>query len=455
MNIFEQLRDWFLQPLMGQAYMDRRDDIKNRRDYRRGKQKPPLKSADDNVIINFVGLIVDRGVSMLFGKDITFDLPGDTDTAEQKYIDSVWDANRKSKLLKSTAEYGAESGTCYLKILPDTLITKDGESVPRLVALDPASVSMETETNDCDMVIKYTIAYATIDKVTDKETVYKQVIEQEKIEDTKNGLIFIEWVICNYHADSSGDWILDDKSPWQYDFPPIIHWQNMPENGSPYGKPDVTDDIINLQDRFNFVVSNTAKIIKYHAHPKTWGRKFGKVNKVAWGVDEMVLSDNDAAHLENLEMQSDLGSSLNFIRFLRQAMFDIARSVDIDSLSDKLGALTNFALKVLYQDAISKLDDKRGSYGEALVEINHRLLELKGMGNTDGGEIFWPQVLPINELEQANALQADMNLGVVSKQTAAIERGRNWEVEQKRIEEDKLDTDNVGAALLRAFGQGK
>jgi len=203
------------------------------------------------------------------------------------------------------------------------------------------------------------------------------------------------------------------------------------------------------------VVSNTAKIIKYHAHPKTWGRKFGKANGVSWGVDEMVISDNESAMLQNLEMQSDLGSSLNFIKFLRQGLFDIARSVDIDSLADKIGALTNFALRVLYQDALSKLDDKRGLYSEALIEINHRLLELANMANTDGGDVIWPDVLPANEVEQITALKTDLEMGLASKQTASHMRGYDWEEEEERLADEAQAGDNVGAALLRAFGQGR
>ena len=451
-NVFEKLREWLLQPLMGDNFIKRRADITQKRAYRRGDQKPPLKSGEDNVIVNFVGLIIDRAVSMLFGKEIRFDLPGESDSNEQDYIDRVWATNRKQYLLKELALYGAEAGTCYVKLLPDGAFDKDGNAVPRLIALDPVMVTMETDQHDHSLVTKYTIAYTVVDKVTQREVVYKQEIEQGLFQE---GDVLTGWTIRDYHATEAGRWILDDEKRWEYDFAPIVHWQNQIETGSAYGRPDITDDIIDLQDKLNFIISNTAKIIKYHAHPKTWGRKFGKANGVAWGVDEMVISDNEAAMLQNLEMQSDLGSSLNFIKFIRQALFDIARSVDIDSLADKLGALTNFALRVLYQDAISKIEDKRGLYGEGLVEINHRLLELTGAGDTDGGEVLWPDVLPANEVEQITALKSDLEMGLASKQTASHLRGYDWEQEEQRLADESQAGDNVGAALLRAFGQGR
>jgi len=444
-NIFEQLRDWFLQPLLGNEVMARRESISLRRAYRNGVQKEPLKTAEDNVIINFCGLIVDRSVSMLFGKPIRFDLPGESDSPQQIYIDNIWDANRKQFLLKQMGLFGSEAGTCYVKLLPDGAFDKSGKQVTRLVTVDPAWVQMDTLPEDSDMVNRYTIAYNVIDPATEKDIIKKQVIELNEND---------QWDVIDYHADSASRWILDDKKVWEWPFAPIVHGQNLIETGSPYGKPDINNDLIALQDKFNFVVSNTAKIIKYHAHPKTWGRKFGKSGEAKWGVDDMLLSDNESAMLQNLEMQSDLESSLNFIKFLRQAMFDIARTVDIDSLDDKLGALTNFALRVLYQDAMSKLEDKRGLYGEMLVEINHRLLALAGL-DSDGGTVVWPDVLPIDEVGQVSALKADMEMGLVSKQTAAHERGYEWEDEEQRLAQESMTGDNVGAALLRAFGQGK
>jgi hypothetical protein len=48
-----------------------------------------------------------------------------------------------------------------------------------------------------------------------------------------------------------------------------------------------------------------------------------------------------------------------------------------------------------------------------------------------------------------------MDLGLVSKQTASNKRGYEWEDEEQRLADEKVSGDNVGAALLRAFGQGK
>jgi len=445
MGLFDNFRNWLLEPLLGRETVERIADVERRREYRKGEHKKPIKTADDVVVVNFIGLIVDRTVANLFGKEPKFDLPGESEDAVQVYIDDVWRANDKMKLLKTLALYGAESGTVYIKMLPDGAVDKQGNIVPRLVALDPTTVKMDTLPEDADTVIRYTIAYGIKDPVTGKDKFVKQVIEAQ------DG----NWVIRDYISDSANKWSLTNEQVWEWDFAPILHAQNLPEPGSPYGRADITDDLIELQDRINFVSSNTAKIIKYHAHPKTWGRgNLSNSSKVQWGVDEMVMYADPNATIQNLEMQSDLGSSLNFMRYLRQALFDISRSVDLDSMADKLGSLTNFGLRVLYQDAMSKIEEKRGLYGSLLVEVNRRLLMLAELGD-DGGEVIWADVLPVNEIERATAIRTDLELGLVSKQTASSKRGYVWEDEEERIADEATQADNIGAALLTAFGQGR
>ena len=446
MGLLNNFRNWLLEPLLGSDWAKRSEALNVAREYRRGKHKPPIKTPDDAIVINFIGLLTDRSIANLFGKEPIFDLPGESDSAEQVYIDGVWAANRKMNLLKQAAMYGAESGTCYIKILPNGAIDKTGAVVPRLVALDPSWVTMDTLPEDVDTVIRYTIAYTITDPITKKEKAIKQVIEHDA--DSSY------WSVVDYVSTGSR-WDKVDESMWEFDFAPIISWQNLPEPGSPYGRPDITEDLIDLQNKINFVSSNTAKTIKYHAHPKTWARGFLKQEKVSWGADEMLISDDPNALVQNLEMQSDLGSSMDFIRYLRQALFDVSRAVDIDSMADKLGSLTNFGLRVLYQDALGKLEEKRGLYGEAIIEINHRLLVLSGAANTDGGEIDWPDVMPENENEVSQAIRNDLELGLVSKQTASGRRGYTWADEEQRIADERLATDNIGAALLRQFGQGE
>jgi hypothetical protein len=211
--------------------------------------------------------------------------------------------------------------------------------------------------------------------------------------------------------------------------------------------------LIELQDRVNFVSSNISKIIRYHAHPKTWGRGAGVGNRMSWGADEMVMINGPDAVLQNLEMQSDLASSREFRDELKAALMEISRTVDLSSMKDNVGALTNFGLRVLYNDALDKCSTKRDIFGDALIELVHRLLVLDNRPG-ESGEVVWPDPLPVNETEEVQAYGFDLDNGLVSKQTISTRRGYDFEAESELIDEEKQANDNIGSMLLRAFDRG-
>jgi hypothetical protein len=95
-------------------------------------------------------------------------------------------------------------------------------------------------------------------------------------------------------------------------------------------------------------------------------------------------------------------------------------------VTDKVGALTNFGLRVLYSDALSKNATRRQLYGDALTELNRRLLILADFTNA-GSSTEWGSDLPQDEREDAQLIRDDLFAELVSHQTAAELRGYQWE----------------------------
>lgn len=448
--------EWLQNKVQGLVWGGMEDEarekvIETRRKYRKGEQRRQLEvknGADDNVTVNFIGLVVNRAVTMLFGKGVTFDLPGEGDTPQSKYIKATWDANKQEILLHKIALLGAEDGTCYVKLDPGGIVGRDGETYTRLVPQDPKMVTIKTKPDDIEYVTMYTIRWTGIRE--GKETQFKQEIRR------KEGSDLWEWQDF-YQPKGSAKWEpVNEPQTWEYDFAPMHHWQNMPDPLSPYGEPDVTNDVINLQDKLNFNASNMSKIIRYYAHPKTIISGVAK-SDIADEPGKAIFLPTAEAKAYNLEMNSDLASSFNYLQFMRQALFSITQSVDISSFADKIGALTNFGLRVLYMDALSRLQTKQELYGDALIEINRRLSVIGKVG-TDGGEVVWPDVLPVDEVSQISALEGDQRMGVVSKQTIATERGYKWDEEKERIDKDKQEDEqnngNIGQFFLNKFTKG-
>lgn len=456
MAIMDSVRTWLQGWLIGDDYFNtgKRERLAKQQEhyfYYTGRQrlqiKPKPGQADDNMIHNYAMLIVNRSLSMLLGGGVSFDLDGET---EQEYIDTVWAVNKSDILLHRAGQYAAIFDTGYLKIIPDG-INYRGATYPRLIALDSRWMTIYTDPEDMDRVRAYEMQYK-VEDLEGNEVARKEVTARNYIEGD-SGDVAETWTITTYKNDKStgGKWVQIGQVLWPYPFAPIVHWANLPQPGSVNGSSDL-DDIIGIQDKINFVSSNISKIIRYHAHPKTWGRGINLGNKISWGGDEMITVTGDGS-IQNLEMQSDLASSQAYLMQLRQSLFDISRTVDITSMSDKLGSLTNFGLRVLYTDSLAKLHTKQALMGEALEQVNQRMLFLAGM-NDDPGVVVWPDNMPRDMLSDLQTDTAELATGTVSKETIATENGRDWELEQERMGNEEAATSNIGAQLIAQFNQG-
>ena len=424
--------------------------IATARDYRQGAQKRQLivkpNQFDDNIVLNFAGLIANRVTSQVIGGGVKLDFEGDGEPTEnEKWITACLDANKQEILFHRAVLAATEAGTGYFDLSGGSVFDSNGVEYPRITLLDPAFVTMESLPEDFEMVIKYTVQY----KFTDFDG--KERARKREVIKNVDGA---GWEIVDSIASDAwgARWEVVDRTPWKFDFAPIIHWQNLPTIDSTYGEPDINDDLIRLQDRVNFVASNLSKIIRIYAHPKMYAVN-ATFEKLDIGPDQIIKLAGDNADLRQLEQLGDLAGSMEYLRVLRQAMFDRARVVDIDSMQDKLGALTNFGLKVLYQDNLNLVATKRELFGDALEELIIRLQEISGK-TAIPAVCVWPDFLPENDAEVSAAYAGDLNMGIVSKETISGLRGYDWEQEQERIANDAAQTDNVGAAILRNFENG-
>lgn len=448
--------------------------------YYSGDHRPQLKTKvgqqDDNIVQNFVGLAVDRSVSRLYRGGVQFVLP-DGATTQKEYLDKVWDLNKKEIILYQVGLHGAVYGTAFFKICPDELVDPMTNKIyPRLIAIDPEIIRVECAPQDMNDIERYIIEYKLIrknDAGRPEEVAFREITrqaadnEQYDTPDGPESLASETWVIEEWEqsAQFGNQWTLVSSTPWPYEFPPIIHWKNLPSLKSCYGSGDI-DDAINVQDKSNFVVSNTGKIIKFHAHPETIGTGFSadSIKKLDGAVGAFHIISTPEAKVFNLEMQSDLASSRAFALDLRQSIFDISREVDLTSISDKLGALTNFGLHVLYTDALDKNDTKRQLYGDALKELNRRLLVLAGNDGiqSDPGKIAWGDALITNPLEEMQVDQLALDMRIVDRETVSerykARYGKSWDDIQKALAQegrgDNANNANIGATILRNFNQG-
>jgi len=407
--------------------------------YYLGQHTKPLKvkpdDSDDNVIINLVRKTVNQSLSMLIGKMPTFTVENE---AAQIVLDDIMKASDVHAYVYDLVIQGALCGHVFTKM---AYLSMDSKLwITKLVSLKPEIVTAYWQPDDMDKINAYKIEWTKGDD-THREDIVRM--------DEKS------WMIVQYAKSRSSNWQhVGDDVVWKFPFPPVVDWKNLPSIDNYYGEPDITN--LGINDQINFAASNINRILKFHAHPRTIGVGIEKGGIEDTTVDGLWTIANPDAKISNLEMQSDLSSSMSFLDSLQNAFNAEHRTVDMASMKDKIGQLTNFGLKVMFKEALDKANDKRLLYGAGLTTLLQNVLAVHGYDEEVA--INWGAELPFNDREEIEGLEKELALGIVSKNTAAEDRGRDWEYEQERMKEEKASEQlGLGAVLagaMREFDRG-
>jgi len=401
--------------------------------------------ADDNVVINLARIIIDKGAAFLFGKEVEWELQEGERTPEEEYLDNVWQRNRKMTFLGKLGTSGGIYGHEFLKIVPDGI-----ERLPRLVNLEPENVTVFWDGDDIDSVWRYRIEY------TAQGRDGRAITRRQDIERADNGA---NWTITNWIARGGERYIPDPAQPtvpWPYPFAPVVDAQNLPLPGAYYGMSDLDDG--DLQDAINYNASKIQRILRYHAHPKTIAKGMGSAD-IKINEDDVVILPGQDPNMWNLEMQSDLGAALTFLDKLTRWELAQAGIPDLDPVKVNVGALSGFALSILYGDLLEKTELKRRTYGDLIIETNRRLCVIGGFGDDNICELHWQSPLPNDTASEQLRDQFELDQELASKETVQIRRGLDPEVENERMDAESRARDvaegNVGAMLLREWETGR
>lgn len=438
---------------------------------------------DPNIIINFCRKVVDNSVAWMFGDVerglmLKMELIGQNQTSKTQkpksqnaegqigeaaggeeeseaelWLSQAWEANGGPQFFQKMGKRTGITGHGFVKVVPPDDDENDLAPYPMLVLLKPEMVSILPNPNNTDAVAAYLVEWDEKRTLTSKgkavTVTVRQFIARLGPEETP-------WVVGTLSSTGKGRsrWAFDaEPEVWPYGWCPIVEWQNLPNDNNMYGLSDL-EDLPELNKAINMIATNINRILFIHGHPRTVGIGFnaGEVQDTA--IDAFWTIDNKDAKVQTLEMQSDLKSSFAFMQFLAQSLFDIARDLDLGSLRDRIGQVTDFGLRVLANTALAKLGEKRTTYGKAINRINAIMLEL-GEFPAQETKLHWKDPLPENAGEEADRLVKEIGVKIVSRRTAIEERGRDAEVEEERMQEEAAAERNVGGEILRAFEEGK
>lgn len=411
-----------------------------------GQMEPTLRvkpgDPDDNVILNFARLIVDKGAGLLVGDGIQFLCDTEDEEAvgatgagspQQEYLDAVWRANHRDTLLHSLAVNGGVCGHAWVK-----LIEQVGKP-PRIVNLDPQNVRACWDPGDYQTVQRYEIAWHGVDQVTGKVVAYRQTI-------TRDGA---GWLLTDEQAQGDGRWVTTAETPWRYSWAPILGCQNMPAPNEYYGASDIETDVLGVNRAINAVMTNIALILRHHAHPKTYATGWTPGPQVKLGVDTLLTLPMGAT-IQNVEMQSDLGSSLQMYERLKSILHEIARIPEVATGKlEGIGGLSGIALKVLYTPMVEKTIVKQRTYGDMFADLNAHLLEMGGHAPVEV-VTHWPEIVPQDPYQEAQTAVLKADVGF-SRNTLIEEMGGDPAQEAANRESE---AQTIGQQVARQFVQG-
>lgn len=387
---------------------------------------------NDNVKINYSRLIVDAGVANLFGSKLGVVAPADAGDDVQTEIDQIIRDNGGGLLWQRMGVSGAIGGTAYYR-----LQVRDDESI-RVIIVDPSTVEIEWDEQDHESVTGYVVTFvpnAGLESIARRHLIQKQDDET--------------WLITEQEAFDEG-WRTIDEEVWPWPFAPMGHAQNIPSPHETYGISDLEPDVLDLCDGINRVVSNINRIVRLYAHPRTWGKMIGDALNMDANPGAVIRLEHPEAELRNLEMSSDLGSSIDLYRRLVAALHETTRIPEVATGKlDSAGQLSSLALRILYAPLIQKTESKRRTYGQAIEQMFMRALALRGYDDILV-ELIWPELLPSDPEAMRRTALIDAQLGV---STATILEGLGYDPEVEF--DNKREEGQQGQSLFNAGGFGQ
>jgi hypothetical protein len=389
---------------------------------------------DPNVRVNYARVLVDKSVAMLFGKEVSFDVVQDEQNgdstilrAAQAHLNETWRLNKKMQLLQKAAMNGCVGGDVFLQLV-------DAKPFPRIVNLDPALVDVETSATDCEDVLAYRLSWDGID-AHGRPVRWQRYWQRLKA----------SWQETLWYSVDGENWQLaEEPNPWQWDFAPIVHWQNLPIPNSYFGMADLSEDVLHLIGRLNLVLSNWMKSVLHHAHPKQWGSGF-EADELRTAPDETTVLPSKDARLELLEMKGSVQPMDQLYVRLRDALNEIARLPEIATgKMENIGVLSGLAMNILYQPLLELTSERRVLAGPELEELSQNILTMAGYkGLTVSCE--WPELLPGDPTTEGKVLAQDKELGIVSTETISRKRGYDPDKEKARIAREETSQNGTGS----------
>lgn len=405
---------------------------------------------NDNISVNECGVVVEQLTEFIGVPELV--VPGGVDrvadptTGElvmtrsdpQRLLDELL-ADAQFELLSLEAhESGLTVGHIFIKILPDGMMG----------LIDPHLVTVFWDATRV-MIDKYPLWYRLTWSIGDM-TREQDIVRSELVE----GAVKDRWVIIEREKDGRGEWKEITREVWDFPFSPICEVKMVRRPHHYYGMSVIEHHRLN--DGLNFTLSNVARVIRHHAHPKTIALDVQLPDVTA--LDQFISARSSTqaqGQIFNLAIDANgIRHSMDFAAVLRQSFFSQARVVDPLTAKDQVGQLTNFGIRSLYSDQMRRVVSFRNVLERFWADVIQRVMVVRGI-TIERPMAVWPDPLPVSRAELVDTAGKEQALGITSGQSLADDLGRDYSKErQQLIEEGRFSRNQVFGMLEQAGQRG-
>lgn len=390
-------------------------------DYFAGRHhKIEYDGGDRKVTFNFPRKIVNKRAAWVAGRDGFRFLPQRGNELVTDTLDNVWRSNSKKRLVRKTAKIALTTGDAYWYT---TVKTKDrnGKDLPRdewyirILPLNPSFVFPVWSEDDPNVMRACLIQFPIWNHPENKESVFTAYYTHDKVKFYEN------YVLTNEAENVLG-------------IIPIAHVACDAYGDMPFGTSALVD-VIPVQDKFNEVILQLGKIVKYHSDPTTivYGASLAQFEKAANKVWSN-LPAPDMARVENLELRSDLAAAYKLQEIYKDEIYEHGKTPQIvyDSKGLAVSNTSGVALQLLFQPLVEATIELQDEFDVAIRHTNaviaaiyERIFGIDLQKESDAPERFletevqWLSLLPKDEQAEMDLIAKKLELGLISKAEAS------------------------------------
>jgi hypothetical protein len=424
--------------------------------YRRAPGEPQLTA-------NYVSTFSDYLTNFTFSRPVMFKVDPMFTHITPALLDRIWNQdNRKNELLWGMGNLGSVYGDVFVKVAYEPAYENEatGEIMAgrvRILPLNPSFCFPEWHPHDKDRLLRFKLKYrfwATSPEGTRMVNTYVEILTDQYIEEYINDELI-------------------DRRPNPLGFIPVVHIPNKPVAASPWGLSDIID-IIPLNRTFNELATDILDIINYHVAPVTIITG-AKASSLEMGANKVWAIPQKDARVENLTGGVDgLGPAIEFMSMIKLWMHEIT-GVPQTALGQEqqISNTSGVALAIQYMPTMQKYNLKVTQYGNGIRKISQMALrtlflfepeqavyndmtqgimtdvQQPGLNPEDPQvyniECVFPPPLPQDQLVVLNEIQAELMLGIESKEGALRKLGEQFpdeklqELFREQLNDTKMD----------------